>query len=174
MSTAKHDWGRSIRWAQVAAVENARRGVSVGVEHVMWELLKEAASVSRSFRSPPHVGYPGKSSLPDGPEDVTMWHKITAYIRGELEELPTVEARPPLPSAEQMSRADAVLWIWHTHALRRKGDAPRIKKAVYLKACGVADRKVRAVTGMTRQAIHAAKAEAMRDMWDAIKAHATC
>lgn len=174
MSVEKHDWSRSIRWAQDAAVENARRGVQVSVEHVMWELMRDAAIVSgRAFKPPPHVGFPSKSSLPDGPEEVTMWHKVAAYIRGELDEMPTDEARPPMPSTEQVSRADAVLWVWHNHALRRKGDAPRIKKAVYLKACGVADRKVRAVTGMTRQAIHAAKAEAMRDMWEAIKKHAT-
>lgn len=156
------------------AVENTRADVKLDARHVMWELLCEAARVSKlAYRAPPHVGYPVKSSLPDAPPDFTMWQRIAAYLRGEIEEVDEGDVSPPRPSIDQVSRADAVLHLWHAYALKRKGDAPRIKKAVYLKACGVADRRVRAITGMTKQAIHAAKMEGMQDMWEALKPYTT-
>ena len=172
LTKAKFDWKRAIRAGEEMAVENARRDVKLGVEHVMWELLRDAAGVSqRAYSGPPRLGYPAKSAMPEGPAEITPWQMMAAYLRGEVEEMPAEDAAPPRPSMEQVSRAEAVLDVWHWHALKRKGEKSRIKRAVYLKACGVPDRKVRAVTGMTRQAIHAAKVEAMRDMWDAIRPH---
>lgn len=164
------DWVRAIKHAEIVAVENIRSDVQPKPEHAMWELMKEAVQVSSiAYSAPPRVGYPSKSSLPDTVDDVSDWQRMAAYLRGELSEMPTGHARPPQPSAEQITRAEAVLAIWHTHALSRKGAKSRIKKAVYMKASGVPDRKVRAVTGMTRQAIHSAKDEAMRDMLCAVR-----
>ena len=107
--------------------------------------------------------------MPDAPDDVSHWHMMMAYIKGQVENAPEDRPTPPTPSAEQISRAEVILHIWHHYALRKKGARHRMKKAVYLKACGVADRKVRSVTGFTRQAIHSAKDEAMRDMWEVIR-----
>src|SRR5690554_1905181 len=110
MSISRFDWTRAVRAGEVLAVENARRGVAPDVTHVMWELLREAADVSqRAFPSLPRLGYPSKSSIPDGPEEATMWQRIAAYLRGEIEEMPSDETRPPRPSIEQVSRAEAVL-----------------------------------------------------------------
>lgn len=168
--TIAYDWTRAIRDAEIAAVENARRGTIPKPEHVMWEMLREAARVSRiAYSAPPRTGYPVKSTMPDGPEEFSMWQRMSAYLRGEIGEVDVDCARPPQPSADQISRADAVLHLWHNHALIRKGARSRIKRAVYLKACDVPDRKVRAVTGLSREAIHRAKHEAMRDMLDAMQ-----
>lgn len=168
--TQRIDWVRAIRHAEVVAVENIRSDVTPTPEHAMWELMREAARVSSiAYSAPPRTGYPAKSSLPDGPDEVSDWQRMAAYLRGELEEMPTDTSRPAQPSAEQITRAEAVLDVWHKHALARKGAKSRIKRAVYLKALGVPDRKVRAVTGMTRQAIHRAKDEAMRDMLEAVR-----
>lgn len=167
----RHDWTRALRWAEAAAVENARSDARLGPTHVMWELLRDAARVSAiAYPAERARGYPRRSALPEMPPDVTAWQMIAAYLRGEVEDMPVTDARPPMPSAEQISRADAVLAVWHGHALKRLGDAPRIKRAVYLRACGVPPRKIRAITGIDRQALHRARDEAMADMWGAIRA----
>lgn len=163
------DWHRAMAAGRDMALEDARRGATPGEPEAMWALLKEAAQVSRvAYRAPPNSGWPRKSAMPDAPDDVSHWHLIAAYLAGQLDEMPTTESRPPMPSAAQISRSEAVLYLWHCHALARKGDKSRIKKAVYLKACGVPDRKIRAVTGLSRQQIHRAKIEAMDDMLEAV------
>lgn len=165
-----HNWATTIKAGSEMAAEQVRSDVEVTEAHVIWALLSEAAKTSaRAYSGPPRTGYPNKSVMPDAPDDVSYWHMMMAYIQGQLENEPVDQARPPIPSAEQIGRAEIILHIWHHHALKNKGAKHRMKKAVYLKACGVPDRKVRAVTGFTRQAIHAAKAEAMRDMWDMIR-----
>jgi hypothetical protein len=131
----------------------------------MYALLCDAVSVAAiAYQGPPRTRMPMKSVWPDVTDDVTMWQKITAYLNGQLDELPEAESQPPRPSSEQITRADMVLELWHKTALVNQGDSKRLRKAVYLKCCGVKDRKVRAVTGYTRQKIHAAKQRAMRDM----------
>jgi hypothetical protein len=168
----RHNWPATIKAGVEMAGEQVRSDVQVKETHVMWALLKEAAQVSSlAYRAPPRTGWPQKSSLPDAPDDVSQWQMMMAYIRGQVEDAPAVKARPPQPSVEQIARAEIILHIWHHYALKRKGERSRIKRAVYLKACNVPDRKVRAVTGMTKQAIHAAKEEAMRDMWAAIRTY---
>lgn len=165
-----HDWQRTIRAGAEMAAEMVRSDVRADERHVIWALLVEAAQVSRrAYTSPPRTRLPSKSALPEAAEDVTYWHRIMAYLRGEIEEMDAGTTRPPLPTAEQISRCEIILHIWHHYALVRKGDRSRIKRAVYLKACGVPDRKVRAVTGLTRQSLHSAKDEAMRDMWEVIR-----
>ena len=175
VSRSTFDWSRAIRVGEALAVENTRSDVKLDATHVMWELLREAASVSaRAYPAPPRSSYPAKSSMPDAPGEFSEWQRMAAYLRGEVQEASDFQPTPPRPSAEQVTRAEAVLDVWHRHALRRKGDAPRIKKAVYLKACGVKDARVRAVTGLTKQALHAAKVEAMRDMWSVVRPHTSC
>lgn len=165
----QHDWRRTLNEGMEMAVENARKGSDLGAAHVMWELLCEAAKTSQiAYSAPPRTGYPTKSIMPDATDDVTQWQLMSAYIKGELDETPQTESKPPMPSAEQVSRSEVILHLWHNHALTRLGEKSRMKKAIYLKACGVADRKIRAATGMHRQAIHTAKKEAMQDMWDVI------
>lgn len=166
----QHNWSATIKAGADMAAEQTRADVEVKEQHVIWALLKEAATVSgRAFKAPPRTGWPTKSTMPDAPDDVSQWQMMMAYIQGQIEEAPAVTSKPPLPSADQISRAEVILHIWHHHALKRKGERSKIKKAVYMKACGVPDRKVRAVTGYTKQAIHAAQVEAMRDMWCVIR-----
>lgn len=169
---ATHNWAATIKAGAEMAAEQVRSDVTVKEAHVMWALLKEAAFVSSlTYRAPPRTGWPKKSTLPDTPDDVSQWQMMMAYIKGQVEDAPAVKPRPPQPSIEQISRAEIILHIWHHFALKRKGDRSRIKRAVYLKACNVPDRKVRAVTGITKQALHAAKEEAMADMWAVIRSY---
>ena len=58
----------------------------------------------------------------DAPDDVTQWQLLLAYLKGELETLPSSDMKPSRPSAEQIDRADLILHLWHHHALARKGE----------------------------------------------------
>lgn len=161
------NWSRAITDGIELAQEMVRRDVEVTKEHVMFALLCEAARVSACYSAPPRTGFPGKSSMPDAPDEISYWAQIAAYLRGEVQEI--VTDRPKFtPSAEQHTRAEAILEIWHKHALARKGNRSRIKKAVWLKACGVASKKVVMKTGLSKQAIHRGQQEAMRDMYERI------
>ena len=42
-----HDWRSTIRDATQAAEQNIRQGVAVDGRHIVWEMLREAANVSR-------------------------------------------------------------------------------------------------------------------------------
>ena len=170
MAIEKHNWPATIKAGVDMAAEQVRSDVQVKETHVMWALLREAATVSgRAYGAPPRSGWPVKSTMPDAPDDVSQWQMMMAYIQGQVEDAPAVKSRPPQPSMEQITRAEVILHIWHHHALKSRGARHRMKKAVYLKACGLPDRKVRAVTGFTKQAIHSAKEAAMVDMWEAIR-----
>ncbi len=165
-----HDWRRTIAEGVELAKDQIRSDVTMDETHVMWALLKEAAQVSSiAYSAPPRTGLPIKSTLPEAADDVTQWQRISAYLRGEVEELPEIETRPPRPSAEQVTRSEIILEVWHRYCLSRFGERSKMKKAVYLKACEVPDRKVRAITGMTKQRIHSAKKEAMENMWEIIR-----
>ena len=165
-----HDWRRTIAEGVEMAKDQIRSDVKMDESHVMWALLCEASKVAeQAYTAPPRSGFPTKAALPEAPADVTQWQLISAYLRGEVEEIPEADARPPRPTAEQVTRSEVILEVWHRFALNRFGERSKMKKAVYLKACGVPDRKVRAVTGMTKQRIHSAKKEAMQDMWEIVR-----
>lgn len=165
------DWDRVLIHGATLAAKEARVGADLKATDAMWALLKEAAQVSAIVHpNPPRTGWPVKSAMPDATVEVTTWHLMMSYIRGTLEEKPEIKSRPPQPSPHEVTRAEAVIDLWHVAALRTMGDWRKMKKAVYLKACGVPDRKVRAVTGYTRQRLHTAKVRAMQDMLDYIRA----
>jgi len=165
-----YDWERAMREGCKLAVENARKNATLSGVDVMWELLKDAISVSGiTYTGTPRQGLPRKSAMPDAPDEITYWQQMSAYLRGETEDQPEIEARPPEPTAEQISRAGMVLEVWHRAALKERGDWKRIRKAVYLKASGVPHRKVSAITGFSRQRLHRSKAEAMGDMLEFIR-----
>ena len=101
-----HDWRTTVREGTQMAQQNAKRGAVVDGTHIVWELLKEAATVSRiAYSSPPRLGLPAKSALPDGVDEVTVWQMISAYLRGEAENLPSSDKEAPRPTAKQITRA---------------------------------------------------------------------
>lgn len=161
-----YDWQRALRVGYQLAEDNKRPDEKILDRDIWWELLREASSTSRrAYTAPPHTGWPGRSSMPESPDEVTGWQLLTAYVQGQIDEADaTIQAAPPEPSAAQVSRAEMVLEVWHRAALSGRWDWRRKRLAVYLKAMGVKDRVVRAKTGLTRQAIHAAKIEALQDM----------
>lgn len=167
--TASFDWHRALRKGEVMAVDEAKVGARLGPEDVMWALFKDACRVSRSYSSPPRSGYPVKSCLPEAPSDLSMWQRIMAYLQGEVSELPGDQVAMVRPSAEEISRSEAVLFVWHHHALMKKGKRKMLRKAVFALACGAPYRAIRERTGIARASLYRAKDEAMRDMWAGVK-----
>jgi len=164
-----HDWRTTVRDGTQMAQQNAKRGVVVDGTHIVWELLKEAATVSRiAYSSPPRTGLPMKSALPDGVDEVTVWQMISAYLRGEVENLPSSDTKAPRPTAKQITRAEVMLELWHKVALNDKGDRKRLKHAVYLKASGMRPRVVRSKTGLNYQQLWKAQKDACSDLWEII------
>ena len=163
------DWGRAIGHGEQLAQEQVRRGDPVDERAIMWALLREAAETSRAYSGPPWTGWPSKSTMPDSPDEITVWQKVAAYLRGEIEDMPSDETRPPMPTASAVTRSEHVLGVWHAKALAHMGAWSERRKAVYLAACGCPVRKVTAITGMKPQQIHHARRQAMDDMWDHIK-----
>ena len=160
-----HDWQRTLREAEQLALDNIKADAKVSDKHIGWELLREAARVSRiSYTAPPRTGFPSSSSLPDAPDDVTQWQLLSAYLKGELETLPSSDMKPSRPSAEQIDRADLILHLWHHNALARKGDKSRLKRAVYLKASGMHPQKIAHVIGVNTRQLKRAQDEAALDV----------
>jgi len=165
-----NNWRKTMLVAHDQAIEDLRLNATLEDHHLAWALLKEAAKVSRvAYRGPPPSGFPTSSSMPDSVDDVTQWQIISAYLQGQLTSLPEIQSRPPKPSGEEVDRAALILHLWHHHALKRKGDKSRMKKAVYMKASGIRPRRIAAVTGMSVAQIQKAKIEASEDIYDQIK-----
>ena len=93
---------------------------------------------------------------------------ISAYLRGEVENLPSSDTKAPRPTAKQIIRADVMLELWHKVALNDKGDRKRLKRAVYLKASGMRPRVVRTKTGLNCQQLWKAQKDACSDLREII------
>ena len=158
------DWRRAMLHGITLAGDNLRDYDEPEAWIAMWELLCEAARVSRAFDGPPPMGYPEKSSLPDAPEEMTPWQKQMAYLRGELDEMPEDEPTPPAPTSAEVSRAEAVLHLWHTHALWRGAYPHPFKRQIYRLAEGAPLGQVIRMTGMKRSEVLAMKRKASYQM----------
>ena len=105
-----HDWRTTMRDGTQLAEQNVKQGVVVDGSHIVWEMLREAATGSRiAYSAPPRLGFPAKSALPDGLDKVTVWQMVRAYLKGEIENLPSSDMKPPRPTAQQVSRAEVIL-----------------------------------------------------------------
>ena len=158
------DWRRAMLHGITLVDKNWRDYDDPQPWAVMWELLCEAARVSRAFDGPPAMGYPEKSSLPEAPDEVTPWQRQMAYLRGELDELPEDEPTPPAPTSAEVSRAEAVLELWHSHALRRGAYPHPAKRHIYRLADGATLGQVMRLTGMKRHEVLALKRKAAIEM----------
>ena len=132
----------------------------------VWALLCHATRVSAAaFAPPPRTGYPVASpGAMLTADDVSDWQKMAAYLRGELDAMERIAARPPAPSAEEIDAADLVLGVFHAVALRDFGDWRRMRGAVYAQACRVPPRKIMALTGLSRDRLRHARERAVGDM----------
>ena len=158
------DWRRAMLHGINLVGDNWRDYDEPETWAVMWELLREAARVSQAFDGPPSMGYPDKSSLPDAPEEMTPWQKQMAYLRGELDEIPEDEPTSPAPTSAEVSRAEAVLDLWHAHALRRGAYMHPAKRHIYRLADGATLGQVMRLTGMKRHEVLALKKKASIEM----------
>ena len=164
-----HTWDSTWRDGEDLARDNIKADATLKDHHVAWELLKEAAKVSRlTYPAPPRTGFPSTSSLPDAPDDITQWQLLSAYLRGEIESLPSSQTKPSRPTSVQIDRAELILYLWHHYSLRRKGDRSRIKRAIYMKANGVRTLRIANITGLTTKQIRTAQVEACEDIVEQI------
>jgi len=164
-----YNWTAALKEAASDARDHLKRDARLMEYHVGFALLRQAAQTSRlAYSAPPRPGWPKKSALPDGPDEVTQWQLISAYLKGDLTSLPSIQNRPPQPSADDIDRCDLVLHIWHNYALPYKGDRSRLKKAVYLRANGAKPNKIAAVTGLTVRQLRNAVNEAGQDIHDQV------
>lgn len=162
-----YDWQRAFRAGAELARDDRRLGDTP--EAVMWVLLRDAFRVSRFFAGTPRAGYPSKSSMPDAPDEITVWQQISAYLRGEVDELPEYEPSPVRPSAEECTRADHVLRLFHA-ATSAWGTNSRRRKSVAALAMGMRKRAVSSRYGLTRRQIDVARERALREMVEKISA----
>lgn len=164
-----HNWQKTLKDAETLALDNKKADAVLRDHHLAWELLKEAAKVSRlTYPAPPRTGFPSTSSLPDAPDDITQWQLMSAYLKGDIESLPSSQTKASRPSSEQIDRSELILYLWHHYALMRLGDRSRIKRAVYLKANGVKTQRIGAITGLTTKQILTAQTEAGQDIIEQI------
>ena len=75
-----------------------------------------------------------------------------------------------MPFSEEIDRCDAVLYVWHNHALMRKGNRSLIKRAIYLRAVGVKPIRVRASSGLSKWTLDRGRIEASDDIMAKIAA----
>ena len=161
-----HDWHITIRDGTRAAEQNAKQGV---VLDRLGATARGGIRIPRRpYAAPPRSGFPAKSALPDGVDEVTVWQMVSAYLKGEIENLPSDETKAPRPSAKQITRAEVMLELWHHVALIEKGDRKRLKRAVYLKVSGMRPRAVQELTGLNYQQLWIAQKDACSDVWEKI------
>jgi len=155
------DWQRAFRAGADLARDDRRLGDTP--EAIMWVLLRDAFRVSRFFAGTPYLGYPSKSSMPEAPDEITVWQQISAYLRGEVDELPEYEPSPVRPSAEECTRADHVLRLFHSVTSAWGTNSTR-RKSVAALAMGMRKRTVTSRYGLTRRQIDLARDAALRGM----------
>lgn len=160
-----HDWHITLRDGEELARKNIRSDKPVTMPRIAWELLREAAFVSRvSYAAPPRSGFPSRSAMPESVDEVTHWALISAFLRGELDTLPEDSSKAPRPSSVQIDRADVILDLWHQVALVHLGDKKRLRRAVYEMALGLKSQKICAAHGINYKRLSAAKVTASEDM----------
>lgn len=160
-----HDWRVTLREGKELARKNVRADKAVTMPRIAWELLREAAFVSRvSYAAPPRSGFPSRSAMPESVDEVTHWALISAFIRGELHTLPEDSSKAARPSSVQIDRADVVLDLWHQVALVHLGDNKRLRRAVYELALGLKAQRICSSHGLNYKRLSAAKVTASEDM----------
>ncbi len=162
------DWRKAILHGIDLAAENFREHEDAAPYTAMWELLREAAGISRSFDAPPRTGYPEKAMWPETPDEITPWQRQMAYLQGTLDEVDHGEPPPPMPSAADVTRAEAVLDLWHRHALWRGGHPHPHKRAIYRWADGGTLGLAIRMTGLRRHEVLALRQRAAEQMLRAI------
>jgi len=155
------DWTRALKAGEELAREDRRIGNTP--EGAMWALLRDAFRVSRFYSGPPRSYYPQKSSMPDAPDEVTHFQKVAAWLRGELEDEPEWEPSPVWPSAEECTRAQHVLDLFHAVTSAWGTNSTR-RRSVAALAMGLRRDAVMHRYGLTRREIELARTRATSEM----------
>lgn len=153
----------SERQLEEMAAQHVRRDRSVNDVDRMWALFVEAVNSERFLKNPPWLAGSTRSAMPDSPDLVSQWEVLSAYLRGETEEIPEVKTTLQ-PTAAQMTRHDLVMAVWHASALRGRGDWKRLRKALWMYAKGRPNREVRRKFDLTKMGLSRLKHGAMQDM----------
>lgn len=162
--TRHFDWRAAILHGCQMAGENWREYDGPEPWTAGWELLVEAARISRSFEAPPRSGYPERGSWPETPDEVTPWQRQMAYLRGEVDEVEQDDPPPPAPTAAEVTRAEAVLDLFHRHALMRGQYPHPCKRHIYRLANGAPLGVVMRLSGMKRHEVLAMRRRAAEEI----------
>lgn len=158
------DWRAALLHGIRRAADNHIAYQDAAPWTAMWELLCEAAEVSRSFGGPPRSYYPDRAIWPEYPDEITPWQRQMAYLRGEVDEVDNGDPEPPTPLAAEVTRADMVLGLWHAVALRRGVGPHPHKQAIYRMAEGAPLGRIIAMTGLRRHEVLALRKRACEEM----------
>lgn len=161
------------RWADKNAEPRNRVTRRVDDLDRMWALLRDAAKTSQRFTGPPRTRYPSKSAWPDAPDEATWREIMAAYLQGGvIDKMPETENTPAQQSAHDISRADAVLDLFHQYALTGRGYTQRKRRqmlsAIHDAAKGHRVSRVRREYGLSLWAWNENKRKALEDMCRAI------
>ena len=161
--TKPFDWRPALLLGVEMAAENNRLYHEPEAWQAMWELLCDAARVSKASEGPPRSDYP-ETTWPDAPDEITPWQRQMAYLRGDLDEVPEDEPLPPTPTAAEVTRADAVLDLWHRYALWRGSYPHPCKRYIYRMAEGAPLGEVSRISGLPRHEVIAMRRRAAMEM----------
>lgn len=163
------DWRAALIHGVTLAAENHRAYDAPEAWTAMWELMCEAARVSRSFDGPPRSGYPDRGAWPEVADEITPWQRQMAYLRGDLDEVQLDEPTPPAPTSAEVTRAEAVLDLWHRYALWRGGHPHPCKRHIYRLAEGASLGAVMRMSGLRRPEVLDMRTRAARQMLDGLR-----
>lgn len=166
--TFYQDLGLTLRTVDELAEIHVRIDQDITDVDRMWGLFTEAVETSKSLPGIPRLSGPVKSAMPEAPDEVTWWEINLAFVKGETEEIPETHTNLAATRA-QMTRHDAVMALWHAHALRGKGDWRRLRKALWDYARGDKRGRVLRKHGVTSMGLTRLKKQAMTDMIKAAK-----
>lgn len=159
------DWPAFIRQGYELARDEFRSTTQLDDHHAMWGLFCAAVrDTERAYRGMPGLGMPGKSAGFEGGPEISVWHQVAAYLRGEIEEMPQDQGARLLPSAYEISRGAIVIDAFQAHALKTRADGKRLRKALFMRAKGMKPAALRSLFAVDRYQLRHAKDEAMRDM----------
>lgn len=116
---------------------------------IAWALTRNAARVISTWDRPGPAGYPQRSPMPD---PVRPRREIREVERERFFERVQVETEVRwTPSAREHDRADELSYLWHPQNFVGMSRDPQAScRAVWLKAAGVSDRRIRAITDVSR------------------------
>ena len=157
------------RYAATIAEPRNRQTKVVDDVDLMWALVCEAANTDKQLPGPPAQGYGSTSAGFVQTDEISPWEKVSAYLRGETEEIPETEGIDPKAPAAQISRAEIITEAFHSYTFTGKARKPERRGALWMLASGTSSKAIQRASGWSGYQIREMKTEAMRDLMRAFQ-----